>query len=153
MIEFSEGIYNFYVYILTNKAKTVLYTGFTNNLKRRLQEHKEKTNPNSFTAKYNVEFLVYYEHYGWVQQAIAREKEIKLLRRDLKLELIESVNPNFEFLNKELNFKTQWLISLINLGFKVNIIVLHPNIKTLFLNIVISALYLVEIFFCTFTNK
>ncbi|MCU0350331.1 MAG: GIY-YIG nuclease family protein [Flavobacterium sp.] len=99
MIEFTEGIYNFYVYILTNKAKTVFYTGFTNNLKRRLQEHKEKINPNSFTAKYNVEFLVYYENYGWVQQAIAREKEIKLLRRDLKLELIIEFNPNIEFLN------------------------------------------------------
>lgn len=45
MIEYTEGIYNFYVYIITNKAKTVLYTGMTNNLKRRLQEHKEKLNP------------------------------------------------------------------------------------------------------------
>ncbi len=100
MIEFSEGIYNFYVYILTNKAKTVLYTGVTNNLRRRLEEHKEKLNPNSFTARYNVEFLVYYEHFGWIQQAIAREKEIKLLRRDLKLDLIKEFNPNMEFLNK-----------------------------------------------------
>ena len=100
MIEFTEGIYNFYVYILTNKAKTVLYTGVTNNLRRRLEEHKEKLNPNSFTARYNVEFLIYYEKYGWIQQAIAREKEIKLLRRDLKLELIKEFNPNMEFLNK-----------------------------------------------------
>ncbi|TXI67109.1 MAG: GIY-YIG nuclease family protein [Flavobacterium sp.] len=100
MIEFTEGIYNFYVYILTNKAKTVLYTGVTNNLKRRLEEHNVKLNPNSFTARYNVEFLIYYEKYGWIQQAIAREKEIKLLRRDLKLELIKEFNPNMEFLNK-----------------------------------------------------
>lgn len=100
MIEFTEGIYNFYVYILTNKAKTVFYTGVTNNLRRRLEEHKEKRNPNSFTARYNVEFLIYYEKYGWIQQAIAREKEIKLLRRDLKLELIKEFNPNMEFLNK-----------------------------------------------------
>ena len=99
MIEFTEGIYNFYVYILTNKAKTVLYTGVTNNLRRRLEEHKEKLNPNSFTARYNVEFLIYYEKYGWIQQAIAREKEIKLLRRDLKLDLINEFNPNMEFLN------------------------------------------------------
>ncbi len=99
MIEFTEGIYNFYVYILTNKAKTVLYTGVTNNLRRRLEEHKEKLNPNSFTARYNVEFLVYYERFGWIQQAIAREKELKLLRRDLKLELIKDFNPNMEFLN------------------------------------------------------
>ncbi len=85
MIEFTEVIYNFYVYILTNKAKTVLYTGVTNNLKRRLQEHNEKLNPNSFTAKYNLNYLIYYEKYAWIQQAIAREKEIKLLRKDLKL--------------------------------------------------------------------
>ena len=99
MIEFTEGIYNFY--ILTNKAKTVLYTGVTNNLKRRLQEHNEKINPNSFTAKYNLNYLIYYEKYGWIQQAIAREKEIKLLRRDLKLELIKEFNPNMEFLNNQ----------------------------------------------------
>ena len=101
MIEFTEGIYNFYVYILTNKAKTVLYTGVTNNLKRRLQEHNEKLNPNSFTAKYNLNYLIYYEKYGWIQQAIAREKEIKLLRRDLKLELIKEFNPNIEILNNQ----------------------------------------------------
>lgn len=101
MIEFTEGIYNFYVYILTNKAKTVLYTGVTNNLKRRLEEHNEKLNPNSFTAKYNLNYLIYYEKYGWIQQAIAREKEIKLLRRDLKLKLIKEFNPNMEFLNKQ----------------------------------------------------
>ena len=100
MIEFTEGIYNFYVYILTNKAKTVLYTGVTNNLKRRLEEHNEKLNPQSFTAKYNLNYLIFYEKYGWIQQAIAREKEIKLLRRDLKLELIKEFNPNIEFLNK-----------------------------------------------------
>jgi putative endonuclease len=98
MIEFTEGIYNFYVYILTNKAKTVLYTGMTNNLKRRLQEHKSKLNPNSFTAKYNVSYLLYYEHYGWVQQAIEREKEIKLMKRDCKLELIKNFNSNLDFL-------------------------------------------------------
>jgi len=99
MIEFTEGIYNFYVYILTNKAKTVLYTGVTNNLRRRLEEHNEKLNPNSFTSKYNVVFLIYYEKFSWIQQVIAREKEIKLLRRDLKLELIKEFNPKIEFLN------------------------------------------------------
>jgi putative endonuclease len=99
MIEFTEGIYNFYVYILTNKTKTVLYTGMTNNLKRRLHEHKSKLNPNSFTAKYNVSYLLYYEHYGWVQQAIEREKEIKLMKRDRKLELIKNFNTNLDFLN------------------------------------------------------
>lgn len=99
MIEYTEGIYNFYVYILTNRNKTVLYTGVTNDLKRRLKEHKEKRNPKSFTARYNVEFLVYYEHFGWIQLAIAREKEIKDLRRDLKLELIREFNTEMIFLN------------------------------------------------------
>ena len=99
MIEFTEGIYSFYVYIVTNKAKTVLYTGMTNNLRRRLQEHTEKINPTSFSARYNTHFLIYYEHYGWVQQAIAREKEIKLLKRELKLDLIKEFNPNLDFLN------------------------------------------------------
>ena len=107
MIEFTEGIYNFYVYILTNKAKTVLYTGVTNNPRRRLEEHKEKRNPNSFTARYNVEFLIYYEKYGWIQQAITREKEIKLLRRDLKLDLIKEFNPNMEILNNRFSKETK----------------------------------------------
>ena len=105
MIEFTEGIYNFYVYILTNKAKTVLYTGVTNNLKRRLQEHNEKLNPKSFTAKYNLNYLIYYEKYGWIQQAIAREKEIKLLRRDLKLEFIKEFNKvsNLQYVSHNLH--------------------------------------------------
>ena len=77
MIQYNKGIYNFYVYIITNKHKTVLYTGVTNNLKLRLKQHKNKKNLKSFTAKYNVYFLVYYQHFSWIQQAIAREKEIK----------------------------------------------------------------------------
>lgn len=99
MIEFTEGIYDFYVYILTNKNKTVLYTGVTNDIRRRLKEHREKKNPKSFTARYNVEFLIYYEHFGWIQLAIAREKEIKDLRRELKLDLIRNFNPELQFLN------------------------------------------------------
>jgi putative endonuclease len=99
MIEYTEGIYNFYFYILTNKNKTVLYTGVTNSLKRRLHEHRDKLNPKSFTARYNVEFLVYYEHFTWIQLAIAREKEIKNLLREKKLDLIKEFNPEFEFLN------------------------------------------------------
>jgi putative endonuclease len=99
MIEYTEGIYNFYVYIITNKNKTVLYTGVTNNLKRRLIEHKEKKNPTSFSARYNLEFLLYYEHFGWIQLAIAREKEIKNLTRKKKLDLIKEFNPELNFLN------------------------------------------------------
>jgi putative endonuclease len=99
MIEYTEGIYNFYVYILTNKKKKVLYTGVTNDLKRRLQEHKEKMNSKSFTARYNVEYLVYFEHFTWIQLAIAREKEIKDLKRDKKEMLINDMNPDWNFLN------------------------------------------------------
>lgn len=99
MIEFTEGIYTFYVYILTNKNRTVLYTGVTNNLHKRLYQHKMKVHSHSFTAKYNVEFLVYYEKFGWIQQAIEREKEIKNFSRIKKLELIRIQNPNMDFLN------------------------------------------------------
>lgn len=99
MIEHTEGIYNFYVYIITNKNKTVLYTGVTNNLKRRLKEHKEKLNSRSFSARYNVCYLLYYEHFGWIQLAIAREKEIKNLTREKKENLIKTTNPNIQFIN------------------------------------------------------
>ena len=64
-----------------------------------MHQHKTKTNPNSFTARYNVEFLVYYEKYDWIQQAIEREKEIKNKKKKKKLDLIRIQNPNLEFLN------------------------------------------------------
>ncbi len=99
MIEFTEGIYTFYVYILTNKSRSVLYTGVTKNLHQRLSQHATKLNSKSFTAKYNVKFLVYYEKFGWIQEAIKREKEIKSFSRSKKLELIRSVNPNLNFWN------------------------------------------------------
>ncbi|MCQ9637578.1 GIY-YIG nuclease family protein [Chryseobacterium sp. WG23] len=99
MIGFSEGIYTFYIYILTNKNRSVLYTGVTGNLHKRLYQHKIKKSPSSFTARYNVEFLIYYEKYDWIHHAIEREKEIKSWSRIKKLELIREVNPNLEFLN------------------------------------------------------
>ena len=73
----------------------------TNNLGRRLKEHKENIEKGikTFSSRYNIEFLVYYEKFTCVQQAIAREKELKGWRRDKKLELIRSFNENFEFLN------------------------------------------------------
>ena len=99
MIEFQEGYHTYYVYILTNKAKTVLYTGVTNNLKIRLQQHKNSLNPNSFTAKYNVHFLLYFEKFTWIQMAMAREKEIKGWKKDKKIILIKTINPELNFLN------------------------------------------------------
>ena len=73
----------------------------TNNLKERLSQHKEnlKFGNKTFASKYNLEFLVYYEKFVWVEEAIAREKELKKWRREKKLALIRSMNPDFEFLN------------------------------------------------------
>ncbi len=93
------------VYILTNYSKTVLYIGVTNNSEQRLVEHYlEKENPlsNAFTSLYNVIYLIYYEDYDYVNDAIAREKEIKKWRREKKDKLINTTNPQREFLNKEL---------------------------------------------------
>ena len=101
MIEYNEGHLTFYVYIITNKHRSTYYIGMTNNLGRRLTEHKENIEKGvkTFASKYNIEFLVYYEKFTWVEQAIAREKEIKGWKRDKKLNLIRSFNENFEFLN------------------------------------------------------
>ena len=99
MIAFQEGYHTYYVYILTNKAKTVLYTGVTNNLKVRLQQHKDSLNPHSFTAKYNVHYLLYFEKFTWIQIAIAKEKEIKGWKKDKKITLIKTINPDLNFLN------------------------------------------------------
>ena len=82
----------YYVYIITNKENKVLYTGVTNNLERRIYEHKNKI-IKGFTSKYNVNKLVYFEETKDVNEAIAREKEIKGWRRSKKVALIESVNP------------------------------------------------------------
>jgi len=97
----SEGYHTYYIYIITNKSKTVLYTGVTNNLRIRLNQHKENiiSGNKSFTSKYNVEFLLYYEKFTWIQEAINREKEIKGWGRNKKLELIKIINPDLGFLN------------------------------------------------------
>ncbi|MBD8017077.1 GIY-YIG nuclease family protein [Kaistella pullorum] len=99
-MERDNGWHTYYVYILTNKNRTVLYTGVTNNLSLRLFQHSSNMNAKSFTSKYKCHFLIYYEKFTWIQEAIAREKEIKSLRRSLKLELIRNVNPNLDFLNE-----------------------------------------------------
>ena len=86
---------NYYVYILTNAHKTVLYTGVTNDLIRRVYEHKHHLDKKSFTAQYNVENLVYYEVTTNPEAAIAREKQIKSWNRARKNKLIESKNVNW----------------------------------------------------------
>ena len=86
----------YYVYILTNQKNTVLYTGITNNLEKRIEEHKNKIDPKSFTAKYNVHKLVFYETTTDILSAIAREKQIKAGSRAKKITLIENLNPSWE---------------------------------------------------------
>jgi putative endonuclease len=92
---------SYYVYILSNKAGTVLYTGVTNNLARRVTEHREKSVP-GFTSRYNVYRLVYFEESEDVLAAIEREKAIKGGPRWRKLELILSLNPDWLDLYDEL---------------------------------------------------
>ena len=101
MIEYTQGIYKFYIYILTNKYRTTFYVGVTNSLKRRLGEHKNsiRQGKNTFVGRYHLTELVYYETFGWIQQAIAREKELKGWRKEKKLNLIRSSNPKMESLN------------------------------------------------------
>lgn len=92
----------YYVYILTNWSNKVLYIGVTNNLERRLYEHKNKL-IKGFTEKYNVNKLVYFENTTDVKAAIEREKQIKGWTRLKKSALIESINPHWKDLYEELN--------------------------------------------------
>jgi putative endonuclease len=82
----------YWVYMMTNPNNTVIYTGVTNDLARRIQEHKEKKD-SSFTSKYNITKLVYYETFGRISDAIASEKRIKAGSRAKKIKLIKSINP------------------------------------------------------------
>ncbi len=84
----------FYVYILTNITNKILYIGVTNNLERRFFEHLLKIN-NSFTKKYYVNKLIYFEDYSSINDAIAREKQLKNWHRQWKLDLIKKKNPQF----------------------------------------------------------
>jgi putative endonuclease len=84
------------VYILTNKYNTVFYTGVTDKLVERVFQHRQKLDPDSFTAKYNVNKLVYYESFQEVLEAISREKQLKGGSRKKKIQLIESMNPTYE---------------------------------------------------------
>ena len=92
----------YYVYILTNQHKTTLYTGITNNLLRRVEEHKGGAG-GVFSRKYHLNRLVYYEIYRDVRAAIAREKQIKGGSRSRKVNLINSLNPEWQDLSLEWN--------------------------------------------------
>ena len=96
-----KGSYTFYVYILTNKNKTTFYIGVTNNLAVRLKQHKESAanKASNFVGRYQLQHLIYYEKYTWIQNAIVREKELKGWRREKKLALIKKMNKEFDFLD------------------------------------------------------
>jgi putative endonuclease len=85
----------YHVYIMTNKNNTVLYTGVTGNIVKRVFEHKNHL-VDGFTKKYNVIKLIYAEEYARAEEAIKREKQIKAGSRKKKIEMIQKINPNFE---------------------------------------------------------
>jgi len=93
--------HNYFIYITTNPQKTVLYTGVTNDLERRMQEHLNDhlNERKTFAGKYFCYNLVYYEWYQYIQAAIQREKEIKGWLRSKKEQLISNFNPDWRFLN------------------------------------------------------
>ena len=89
-----------YVYILTNTTKSVLYVGVTSDLKNRVEEHRSKIDPHSFTAKYNCHILVYYEGFHHIEEAIVEERRIKGGSRRGKLDMLFKINPMWKDLYK-----------------------------------------------------
>jgi putative endonuclease len=85
----------YYVYLMASFRQT-LYVGVTNNLERRVYEHKTKNHPQSFTARYNIDRLVYCETFSDIRDALACEKQIKSWRRSKKVALIEAENPRWK---------------------------------------------------------
>ncbi len=90
------------VYMMTNRKNTVLYTGVTNSLSRRVHEHKAKIDSRSFTSRYNVNRLVYVEAFDDIRDAITREKQIKKGPRRKKVKLIDSMNPEWKDLSNDI---------------------------------------------------
>ena len=91
---------NYYTYILTNWNNQVMYIGVTNNLERRILEHKNGI-VKGFTSKYNINKLVYYEYTSDINAAIAREKQLKGWKRSKKNELVESTNPEWKDISED----------------------------------------------------
>lgn len=100
-----------FIYILTNKNHTTLYVGVTSHIVQRINQHKDKIFPESFSAKYNLNKLVYYEAFQEIGDAISREKQIKGGSRQKKLDLINSKNPEWKDLYDEI------LENFLNLNF------------------------------------
>ena len=91
---------NYYVYIMASHKNGSIYTGMTNDLIRRVEEHKSGRNPSSHTSKYNIKRLVYFEIHNTAVDAILREKFVKKLTRARRIKLIEAENPNWQELFK-----------------------------------------------------
>jgi putative endonuclease len=98
----------YYIYILASQKNGTLYTGVTNNLFKRIREHKTNV-VEGFTKKYGVHYLVYFERFRDVNMAIIREKQIKVWRRQWKIELIENCNPDWNDLYKNENAMAPFL--------------------------------------------
>jgi len=93
----------YYVYIMTNQQQTTLYTGITNDIYRRVNQHKSGKG-SKFTSKYHLTMLVYFETFDYVDEALAREKQIKGGSRQRKIDLINEINPDWEDLFDQLQF-------------------------------------------------
>jgi putative endonuclease len=93
-------VHQYFTYIVTNEFNTVLYVGVTNDLQKRMWEHKKKTFP-GFTAKYNCNRLVYFEEFNWIQDAIDREKQLKAGSRQNKIDLIILTNSTWNDLSED----------------------------------------------------
>ncbi len=110
--------YNFYVYVMSNFNRTCYYVGFCNNIVRRIIEHIHGFGCN-FSKKYKTYDLIYFEHYQYVNDAINREKEIKKWRREKKLTLVRSENPELKSLNQQLfndyNIAREDIIEIVNI--------------------------------------
>ncbi len=93
--------HNYFVYIITNKSKSVLYTGVTNDLVVRLYQHREDAigEQKNFAGRYSCYYLLFFERFENIDQAIAREKQIKGWKRERKIDLISSFNKDWKFLN------------------------------------------------------
>jgi putative endonuclease len=95
--------HNYFIYIVTNYNKSTFYIGVTNNLQRRLSEHFEnRGSTETFAGRYYCHYLVYFERFQYINDAIAREKQLKKWRREKKINLINEFNPTWKFLNDEI---------------------------------------------------
>ena len=94
--------HNYFVYIITNINKTVLYTGVTNDIARRIYQHETGMTA-GFAKRYKCKYLLFYEHFTFIDEAIEREKQIKRWNRSKKEFLINTINPGWNFLNDEID--------------------------------------------------